>query len=152
MNGPRDDRLDQICFRLVVGGEAAVRLPNHLEDLRDEAFLRRVGDQVKVSGGNVDDDGGRPGVETVGNMWARRLWDRVVHASVIFEEIPVLEREILNYFMAGRGADDEAYRGSLISHGEFEGRKRNQRKQAASGEHVPLQLVDQPHYPGRGGR
>jgi hypothetical protein len=149
VSGPRDDKLTQIRFRLVLGGEAAARIPNHLEDLRDEAFLRRVGDQVKVSGGNVDEDGGRPGVETVGNAWARRLWDEAVHASIFLESIPVLERAILNYFMAGRGADDEAYRGSLISQGEFEGRKRNQRKQATAGEHVPLRLVDQPHYPGR---
>lgn len=142
------DELATIRFRLVLGGEAACRLPNHLEDLRDEAFLRRVGDQVKVSGGDTDDGGGRPGVETVGNPWARDMWDQVVRASVLLERMPVLEREILNYFMAGRMPDPTP--GSLINKGEFANRIRNQRKQAAAGEHVPLRLVDQPPYPGSG--
>lgn len=143
------DELTKVRFQLVLGGEAAARLANHLEDLRDQAYLRHAGGGERVSGGDVDEDGGRLGVETVGDARARRLWGQLVVAAAMVDEMPVLERSVLNYFMAGRGAGDE-YRGSLVSKGEFVNRVRNQRRQAAAGEHVPFRLVDQPPYPGSG--
>jgi len=141
----RGDELSAVRYQLVLGGEAAARLANHLEDLHGEAFLRHVGDHERVDSG-----GGHPGLDGVGDPRARRLWRRIVAAGVTLEAMPVLERAILNLFMAGPGADAGDYRGTLIAKSEYVQRIRNQRKQAAAGEHVPPRLVDQPPYPGAG--
>lgn len=143
------DELSKVRFQLILGGEAAARLAVHLQDLHDLAYLRHVGDVERVAGGGDSEDGSHPGVSSIGDPRARRLWGRLVVAAAMVDAMPVLERSVLNYFMAGRGADDDL-RGTLVSKGEFVNRLRNQRKQAGAGEYVPVRLVDQPPYPGAG--
>lgn len=137
------DEIDDIRRSLVLGGEAAARLANHLEDLRDQAFLRHVGDHEHVRGG-----ADHPGVETTGDMRARRLWDDVLAARIMLDRMPVLERAIGDYFMAGRMPDPTP--GSLINKGDFVSQIRRQRRRGEAGEHVPMKLVEQPPYPGTG--
>jgi hypothetical protein len=142
MSGPKD--LDEVQRRLVRAYEAIPGLWIQARDLHDQAFLRFVGDFEHVAGG-----ADHPGVETTGDLRARTLWTWLRAAAVDLDKLAPLEVRIKNYFMAGRGADPD-HRGPLQSHGEFEKRLRNQRKQAAAGEHIPARLVDQPPYPRMG--
>ena len=142
MSGAQD--LELVRRRLTVAYEAIPGLWTHAKDLHDQAFLRHVGDFEHVSGG-----ADHPGVETTGDLRARTIWNRLYASAVDLDHLAPLEVAMKNYFMAGRGADDE-HRGPLQSHGEFEKSLRNQRKQAAAGVHIPTRLVDQPPYPRMG--
>ena len=133
--------LELVQRRLLAAYEAIPGLWAQARDLHDQAFLRHVGDFEHVAGG-----ADHPGVETTGDMRARTIWARLCATAVDLDTLAPLERSIKNYFMAGRGADDD-HRGPLQSHGDFERSLRNQRKQAAAGQHVPARLVDQPRYP-----
>lgn len=137
--------LELVQYRLVIAYEAIPGLWAHSRDLHDQAFLRHVGDFEHVAGGAE-----HPGVETTGDLRAKNMWARLCAYTVDLERLKPLEVKMKNFFMEGRGADDDFRGGPLQSHGEFEKRLRNQRKQGAAGEHIPTRLVDQPGYPRMG--
>ena len=142
MTRPQD--LELVYRRLEGAYEAIPGLWVQARDLHDQAFLRYVGDFEHVSGGAE-----HPGVETVGDQWAKTLWSRLCATAIDLDTLRPLKVSINNYFMAGRGADPD-HRGPLQSHGEFEKSLRNQRKQASAGKYVPARLVEQPPYPRMG--
>ena len=136
--------IEELVHQLQAAGRAAERLHPHLVDLHGLAFERHVAGLERTSGTAWPP----PGVEDVGNPAARALWRRVVAARPHLEALVTLGQDAMNFLSAG--PSPAPTRGSTVSKGEHVGRLRNQRKQAASGEHIPPRLVDQPPYPGTG--
>lgn len=143
MSDPKD--LELVRHRLEIAYASIPGLWTHARCIHDEAFLRHVGDFEHVAGG-----ADHPGVETTGDLRAKNMWARLCAYTVDLERLPPLERKMKNFFMEGPGADPDFRGGPLQSHGEFEKRLRNQRKQDAAGEYIPPRLVDQPPYPRMG--
>jgi hypothetical protein len=130
----------QVRYQLTLGAEAATRLCAHLDDLHSMAFLQAVTDHEHVSGSQYPP----PGVETVGDLRARTLWNRLVASAVDLDTLAPLERSIGNYFAVG--PSPEPSRGALIRKGEFIDALRAQRRRHAAGEYTPTRIEDQPGY------
>lgn len=139
MTSPRD--VERLRWQLTLGGEAATRLCQHLEDLHSLAWEKHVGDFEHVNGGAE-----HPGVETVGDQQARTLWARLCATAIDLDTLVPLERAIANYFTAG--PSPEPSRGAIVSKGEFGAAVRAQRRRTAAGEYTPVRIEQQPDYGG----
>ena len=138
MNGD----LETIRRRLESVTRLARRLRDNVIDLHTLGWDPHIGD-TQPDRGQYDS---RP--PRTGDPRARAVLDRLAAEADAIEAVLVgLDRACTALFFA-RSTNPEPSRGSLISRGEHDQLRANQRRRKANGEYVPAPLVQQPSHPG----